>query len=446
MRRIGFGAAVAVLLAATAAGAAEERLTLEGAMSRARRKSREVAAAGARKEASDERVKQASGFRFPSVNASAVYARTDDPAQSFAFQLNRNQFSFPDFVASNPNDPAWTGTSITRLEATLPLFTGGELSGRIRQAESAADAAGKTSGWAADSAALSAAEAFVMLSQAEEYGGLLERAEATVSAHVELAKNYAAQGMLVRSEVLRAEVELARVDDLLEEARGRVRVASSNLAFRMGTDQSRVWSLAPLPAPKPLEGDVATWIASAASRGDLGAAKDLLHAGELEPKIRSANYLPKVAVVGRYDLYGTRLFGSTGKNGSVMAVATLNLFQGGADRAAVAAARADLRAGREDVARFEEGVALEVRQAYEEAVTARSRHATALKALDAARETERITNERFRGGVVRTLDVLDAATARRETETRELVSRADAHAAALRLALKSGRRPESVLP
>ncbi|HQR46069.1 MAG TPA: hypothetical protein PK598_08655, partial [Thermoanaerobaculia bacterium] len=70
----------------------------------------------------------------------------------------------------------------------------------------------------------------------------------------------------------------------------------------------------------------------------------------------------------------------------------------------------------------------------------------ARKALEAAREVERITNERFRSGVVKMLDLLDATTARREAETRELVARAEAHAAALRLAVKAGRRPESVLP
>ena len=69
-----------------------------------------------------------------------------------------------------------------------------------------------------------------------------------------------------------------------------------------------------------------------------------------------------------------------------------------------------------------------------------------MKALAAAREAERITEERFKTGVVKMIDLLDAATARREAETRELVARADATAAALRLAVQAGRAPESVLP
>jgi outer membrane protein TolC len=74
------------------------------------------------------------------------------------------------------------------------------------------------------------------------------------------------------------------------------------------------------------------------------------------------------------------------------------------------------------------------------------RYSTAVQALEAAREGERITEERFRAGVVKTLDVLDAATARREAETRELVARAEAAVARVRLAVKSGLKAEEALP
>ena len=73
-----------------------------------------------------------------------------------------------------------------------------------------------------------------MVAQAEEYAALLHKSRDTVAAHVKLAGDYVEQGMLVRSELLRAEVELARMDDLVTEADGRVRIANANLAFRLG--------------------------------------------------------------------------------------------------------------------------------------------------------------------------------------------------------------------
>ena len=442
-----YGVAAAILgLVASGAVRADGPISLGEAMSRARDGAREVAAAKARQEAATARVSQASAFRLPSLTLSETYIRTDSPAESFALMMNRQEFSFPAFVTSNPNEPGWSGTAITRAEAMVPLFTGGELSGRIDQARSAAEAAGSQTSWAADNAALNAGEAWVMLAQAEEFVSLLTKARDTVKAHVELAKSYVEQGMLVRSELLRAEVELARVEDLLEDAKGKARVANANLAFRIGVAQDSTWQLAPLPGPKPLDGDAASWVASAASRKDLAAARSLLRAGELEEKVKKAAWFPKVGVSARWDLHDKNLFGASGSAGTVMAFAAVNLFQGGADKAAAAAARLDAKAGREDVARFADGVALEVRQAYEEAATARARHATAVKALESARESERITDERFKSGVVKTIDLLDAATARREAETRELVARADAHATALRLAVKAGKAPETVAP
>lgn len=443
--KIGVAAAVLVLL--SGAVRADGPLSLGEAMGRARDGAREVTAAKARQEAAASRARQATAFRLPSLNVSETYIRTDSPAESFALELNRKEFSFPNFVQSDPNEPGWSGTAITRFEAMVPLFTGGELSGRIDQARSAADAATSQALWAADTAALAAGEAWVMLAQAEEYVGLLTKARDTVAAHVALAKSYVEQGMLVRSELLRAEVELARVEDLLEDAKGKVRIANANLAFRIGVDQGSAWQLAPLGPPKALDGDAAAWVASAGSaRRDLAAARSLLRAGELEEQVKKAGWWPKVGVMARWDLHDKNLFGASGSAGTLMAFASVNVFQGGADKAAAAAARAEAEAGRQDVARFAEGVALEVRQAYEEAATARARHATAVKALEAARESERITDERFRSGVVKTIDLLDAATARREAETRELVARADAHATALRLAVKSGKAPETAAP
>jgi len=129
-----------------------------------------------------------------------------------------------------------------------------------------------------------------------------------------------------------------------------------------------------------------------------------------------------------------------------MAFVGMNLFAGGSDKAALAAARAEARAAREQVELFAQGVLLEVRQAFTEAQVAVSRAETARKALRAAAEVQRVTAERFRQGVVKMIDLLDADTARREAETRELVARAEAHQALLRLAVKAGRDPETALP
>jgi len=433
-------------LAAAAPAGASQSLTVRDAMQRARESGREVAAATSRAEAGKVRLASARGFRLPSLRLEENFIRTDSPAEVFALKLNQERFSFADFVVTDPNHPAALDTAITRLELALPVYTGNDLSSRIGQADAAAKAADDSLVWAGNQAAFEAAQAYVDLAQAQEFVTLLEQSWKTIEAHVDHARSYAEQGMLVRSELLRAEVELARIDDMLQEARGRVRLASANLAFRLGADQGTEWSLAPLPAPPVPTDDLTALLDSAASRPDLRAAQSMLRAGELEASVRRSAFLPRVGVVARGDLVDDKLFGSNGSSASIMAQASINLFSGGSDRAAVRAAEWDAKAGREDVARFREGVLLQVRQAWEEAATARAREKTAAQSVAAATEAERIVAERFSTGVVKMLDVLDAANARREAETRELVARAEANAAAFRLALAAGRAPESALP
>lgn len=437
-----------LLAAAPAAAVGEPRpLDLAAAMAAARARAPEIAAAGARREAAAFRLSGARGARLPSVRLSEIWTRTDSPAEAFAWQLNQERFSFPAFAASDPNHPDPLTAAQTRLEVEMPLFTGGEIGSRIAQAGLGLAAATDSAGATADGAALAAAEAYVDLGLAREQVRLLERSRETVAAHVDLARSFDEQGMVVRSELLRAEVELARVDDLLAEARGRERVAEANLSFRLGEPLSTSWELADLPPLPAAEGaaPLADWLATAAGRRDLAAAGKLLAAGELEEVIARATRRPRVGLLARHDRVDDRPFGTHGSSTTVMAMASLSLFDGGRARAAEAAARADAEAGRQDLARFESAIALEIEAAYEAAQAARLRLATARAAVAAGREGARITDERFRAGVARALDWIDATTALREAETRELAAKAEAHRAAFRLAVAAGRTPESIL-
>ena len=424
---------------------ADESLTLAGALDRGRLQARETTAAAARQRAAEARVRQAVGYRLPQVRISEQWIRTDSPADAFALLLNQERFSFPDFVTGDPNNPDPLSTAITRLEVEVPIFTGGELSTRLDQARLTAEAATDSAGRAGDQAAVAAAEAWIRLAQAREAAALLEKSRETVAAHVELARAYDAQGMLVRSDLLRAEVELARLDDLLAEARGNARIAESNLAFRLGEPTDTRYALEPLADPPPIAQQREGWLASSGTRSDLTAAKKLLAAGDLEAEAIHGGILPRVGLVARHDLVDDVLFGNHGDSTTIAALATFDIYDGGRRRAAMAAACADAEAARADVERFTAGVELEARQAYEAAAVALERRHTAATALAAADETVRIVEDRFRSGVVKSIDLLDAATAQREAEMRELVARADAWLTHLHLALAAGLQPETVL-
>lgn len=427
------------------ASASARTLSLAEAMRQGRNESRPVAAAEAKVLAAEARERQARSHRLPTVSVEQAWMYTDSPADVFGLQLNQERFSFADFVAGDPNDPDWFDNSRTRLELSLPLYTGGELSGRIQQAELARTAEEEAAEGTGDQGALTAAQAYVQLAQAREQVALLERSLETVTRHAQRAQAFVDQGLLVRSELLRAQVEQARIEDLLSAARGQARVAEANLSLQLGEELDRRWELEPLADPPPLEGDLDEWIAAADERPDLRAARNRLAAGELEAQVQRAAGRPRVGLVVRQDFFDEFPIGTNGSSTAVMAVARMDLFSGGRHRAAAAAARADAEAAGHQIAWMEDGVRLEVRDAYEQARSARQRHRTAVLAQDAADEGERIVSQRFAQGVAQIIDLLDATTARREAATRELVARADAHLAALRLAVAAGQAPETML-
>lgn len=444
--------ALAAALAVAPWAAAQEagqpgavRLSLAGALSRAREQALELTAAGARKRAAEAQLRQARAVRLPTVQLQEMWNRTDSPAEAFAFQLNQERFSFPAFTQSDPNDPDPLSTALTRLEVSLPLYTGGEISSRVEQARWNAAAAESRSAWTGDNAALAAAEAYILLSQARQNAALLQSSRQTVARHVDLARAFVEQGMLVRSDLLRAEVELARIEEMLAEAEGNARVAESLLAFRLGADLTTSFELDPLPEEPAAGASLEEWQALSASRADLEAARRMLAAGELEEEVRRAALLPRVGLTLRHDLFDDRPLGAHGDSSYVAAMVGWELWSGGRHRAAAAAARAEAEAGRAEVEQMARGIRLEVEQAWQELQTSLIRRRTSERALEAAREAERIVEERFKSGVARTIDWLDAATARREAETRELVARAQAQLAAFRLAVRAGRAPETVL-
>jgi len=428
-----------ILIIATSAASAQEVLTVDAAVNLALERSPAVQAARSAAEAADARHRKARGFRLPTVDLSETYSRTDNPAEAFAMTLNQKRFDFDDFLVSDPNNPDALNTWITRLEVVQPVYTGGELSARIGQAELMATAENLTWRHVREQVAFDTMTAFTNTAKAREYLELLKQARKTTSEHVDLADRYAAQGLIVKAELLKAQVELAKMDEMVANAIRDAKLAEAALNFHMGLDQNLTHRLAQLPPPHPITNEIGTWLESGLEkRADLQAAQQRLDVGRLEEKAVRSGFLPEVAVIGRYDLYDDSPFGSNGDSASVVAVATINLFRGGSDAAGLEAARFDTSSGKYRIKRFEEGIRLEIQQAWRDLQTARQRHATAHTAVEAAREALRVREHRFKQGLDKMIDLLDAETALRESEVRELVARYDLTLAGQRLHYASG--------
>lgn len=421
---------------------AQDSLTLRQAMSDAAANHPQLKAAEARALAAKAQVRQVRGLRLPSLDVSGTFVRTNNPAEAFAFQMNQERFSMAEFgdPANDPNNPELLNTYMTRLEATVPVFTGGMLHARTLQAKRMARAAELEMSRTRETVAFDAAKAWLNLSKAREYRNLMEQALGTAEAHQQRAKEYYDQGMLAPSDILRAEVFVAEMREYSARASEQEQLAMSALNLQRGRPQNEAIVLAEQVDSMQWVADTTQAIARArAQRPDLLAAHDELAAGREEVTVKRSTFLPQIGVVAHYDWYDDALFGDNGESWAVMGQAKLNLFHGGADRNAWKKAALDARAGAQEVRRFEEGVELEVRTAIAELSYAQLRHEAAQTALDSGRENLRVIETRYAQGVAQMTDLLDAQTALRELEVRELTARYDKQLASYNIRFVTGQ-------
>lgn len=429
---------ILVIVASAATGAAQD-LTLDEAVATAIVGNPEVAAARERAEAAAARFKGGQRHRMPKIGLSETFVYTDNPAEVFALTLNQGRFDMGEFFLSDPNNPDPLSTWITRVDIELPVYTGGKLSARIGQAERMATAEEYSYASTREKVAFETITAFVNLAKVRDQVELLKKARSTTAEHVRIAEQFAAQGLLLDADVLQARVYLSEMDENLTQAVNGARLAEAALNFQMGAAQSTPRALAPLPETPAVVGELEDWTRAALEdRDDLMAARLKLEAGRLEEKATRPGYYPEVAVVGNYGLYDDTIFGSNGHSGSIMAVARINLWGGGSDPAAQTAARHETASFEADLQRFQEGIRLEVEQAWQNLATARTRLATARTSLSAAAEALRVRTSRFKQGLDRMIDLLDAETSLRASEMRELTARYDVALDAYRLRFVSG--------
>ncbi|MCB9357831.1 MAG: TolC family protein [Calditrichaeota bacterium] len=419
----------------------QEPLTIRTAMQQAVQNHPQMNAARAKAQAARAQARQMVGYRLPSVDVSESFIRTSNPAEAFAFQMNQERFSMMEFgnPANDPNNPEPLNTYMTRAEATLPIFTGGMLHARTLQTRRMARAAGHDEDRTRDVVALDAANAWLNLSKAREYQSLMTKALETAETHLARAQEYFKQGMLSPNDILRAEVFVAEMREYKTRADEQAGLALAALNFHRGRAQDEPVELGEveLITASELEADIA--IENALDqRPDYLAAREKLSAGQAEVMAARSGFLPQLGITAHYDWYDDQLFGDNGESWAIMGQAKINLFHGGTDVHATRKAALEARAGEEDVNRFREGIKLEVRQALAEQASAKLRHDAALAALTSGRENLRVTEARFDQGVAQTTDLLDAQTALRELEVRELTARYDKLLAEYRIRFTTG--------
>ena len=422
-------------------GLAQERLTLEQAMAAALANNPSLAAsrqsaAGARAEALKARA-----ALLPRLDLSERLVRTTGPGEVFWTELSQERFSLASFAASDPNDPPALTNYATRLSLVQPLYHGGSIRRGYRARVLAREAADRRAERRRQEVLREVVAAFHRALLAERNVAVAREAMAAARRHEQTARDLLDQGMALQSDLLRAQVRSSEIQAMLLTAENQRRLAVADLNRVMGVDQSRTYALVEPPEPgADTPQDLEALLAEARSRRPDLRRLVLLEqsAGQAVAAARGRS-LPQVNLVATYDRNDRDFLGSDGEYWTVMAVATLPLFDGMAARADVARARAEqnrLAALRREA---EQGVELEVRRSLADLAEAKSRLAVARRAVALADRSLALVEDRYAAGMAPITEVLETEAARTRARANQARARYDVDLARTDLDLAVGR-------
>jgi outer membrane protein len=406
-----------VLVVGVAPALAQTPLTLEDAIRRAQGETADARALASAIDEANARVQRAQSGFWPRVDVTETVQRGNQPVFVFSSLLSQRRFTAANFAIPALNHPDPVTNTRTAVALEQRIFDSGLTHLGVQAATLEREAASAGRDAARQGLAFRAAQAFVQVLQLEATARATDAAVDAAESDRQRARARREVGLVTEADVLAVDVHRADMRQRQIAASGDLAVARMQLAEAVGlplTDP--VVPLRPVPRPAPADGDALVRDALA-THPDLRQADVHLQLADNGRRTARAALLPSVGVQAGWESNGATL-GAQQSSWVIGAEMRVNVFRGFADTARISeAVHAHARATAERE-RVERRLEVDVRGALAQLAAARAREEAGRAALSQARESQRIIRDRYEGGLATVTDVLRAAEATLDAESR----------------------------
>ena len=311
-----------------------------------------------------------------------------------------------------------TNTHSNTLTAALPIFTGGKLSGTIKQAKANYQYNEVGVQRTYNEMRSTVTNGYFTMLQADNMQKLSAESVTRLEDHL---KNVQAQydvGVVAKVDVLRSQVELANAKQTLIQAENSYQVAEANMNKIVGLPMDTNLKLDNLLVYNAYDKSMDDCLAYAAEhRPELMQAKYGVDAAKGALMVARSGHMPQVAASASQAWSDTNWPGDENGNWGVGVNVTLNVFDTGVTLSKIHGAEADLKKAEETYRDTVDSVNLDVRSNYLGLREAEKRISTTKLAVEQADEDYRIAQLRYMSGVGTNTDVLDAQVALTQAKT-----------------------------
>lgn len=412
------------LLLSVASAMAQTSLTLEDAMKRAQGDTADARVLASAIDEANARIQQAQSGYWPRLDLTETVQRGNQPVYVFSALLSQHRFRAANFASPALNDPDPVTNTRTAVALSQPIFNAGLTRLGVQAATLNRDIATATRDAARQDLGFRAAQAFVRVLQLQAAVRATDAAVAAAESDRQRARARRDVGLVTEADTLAVEVHLADMRQRQIAAAGDLAVARLQLAEAVGLPLGI--SIVPVrPSARSTPGDADALVREAlTTHPELREADVHVQLADNGRRTARAGLLPTVGVHAGWEFNGATL--GTQQSSWVMAAEVrVNVFRGFGDTARTAeAAHAHVRATaeRERVARR---IEVEVRSALAHLAAARAREDAGQAALLQARESQRIIRDRYESGLASVTDVLRAAEATLDAESRATTAALD---------------------
>jgi outer membrane protein len=397
-------AAIAILAASLPAFG--QVLTLRDAEREALAGNSMISGATARAELAAAKRSQARAAWLPRVDASQSVMRSDNPVFVFGSLLEQGQFSAEHFDQRFLNDPEPLTNRRLAINVRYTLFDQLRRMNMTKQADQGVAQAALGGEEARQRVRLEVVTRFYGLALAEERREVAREAVRSAEADAGAIRDRVEQGLLVESDQLSAEVQLASFRQRLLEAEGELAVARAGLNTTLGRlPGAEVTPDGAIPQRTFTEIALAEALQRGyASRPDLRRSASAAETAKLQLALVRSSRLPRV---DSFASWGA----SNGDPDRAIGLAIAIDLYDPARRAETAEARAAIDGARAAESSERDRATMEIVTAWHRAHVARERIAVATTSVARAEDAARIVHDRYEHGLTTITEQLRAQTA-----------------------------------
>ena len=343
---------------------------------------------------------------LPNITASHTGIITTNPLMAFGSKLNQGILTSNDFNPDLLNNPDQIQNFATIIEVQQPLINIDGLYQR-KAARASMEAVLLKKQRTEEYLSFEVENAYMQLQLAYKGIAVLEKVQKAAQENLKLAQNRLKQGYLQRADVLNVEVRLTEVQNQLQTARSNVQNASDYLSYLMDDDGYTIYKPSDSLTIKNITIKDNNF---SENRSDIKAMQLATTAYEAANKADKMAFLPRLNAFGSYELYDENLFQASANGYVVGAQLSWDLFKGSQRIGQANKSKASLEKSKLQYEQYVSKSKLEINKAQRMLIDAENKLKLAQLALDQSKESLRIRTNRFKEGLEKTSDLLNAET------------------------------------